>query len=53
MVLAWLAQAHVQLGRTDRATRALAQAVEYSNSTQQRDIYSAKLAALRAAGARL
>jgi Flp pilus assembly protein TadD len=53
MVLAWLAQAHQQLGRADRAARAMAQAVEYSVSLEQRDIYSAKLAALRAAGARL
>ena len=53
MVLAWLAQAHHSLGRGDRATKAMAQAVEYSISLEQRQIYSAKLAALRAAGAPL
>jgi len=53
MVLAWLAQAHQSLGRGDRAAQALAQAVEYSISMEQRQIYSAKLAALRAARAPL
>ena len=53
MVLAWLAQAHQSLGRGDRATKALAEAVEYSTSVEQRQVYSAKLAALRAAGAPL
>jgi Tfp pilus assembly protein PilF len=53
MVLAFLAQTHQRLGRSDRAARALAEAIEYSISIEQRGIYSAKLAALRAAGARL
>lgn len=53
MVLAWLAQAQLRLGEADDAARTMARAVSASTTPTQREIYSAKLAALRAAGARL